>query len=243
MAIKQLKKLTLYGPSENKATILQELQKLGCLHLIPLTDKPAQVQGQPGEASEAKIWLERSPKQRRQVRNFREHNGVAHIDDIVHKILDNKAAVREQSDLRDKLEERIQEVRPWGEFAFPNVSDLDQQRFWFYVIPNGHLPAMQESLKEAALPWELIHQSAKDSYVIVIAEEEPEEGSLPAERSHVGKIPLSRLEEMLEEAEDAVEDLLAERESLTRWNYLLDQVLADRLDRLDLQAAQSGRDG
>ncbi|MFK0571928.1 V-type ATP synthase subunit I [Endozoicomonas sp.] len=244
MAIKRLKKITLYGPDHDKSRILKQLQSLGCLHLIPLTDKAVDVPVQPAEASEAKVWLERSPKQRRQIRNFRDtfrgQQETARVDDIVHKILDNKSKFREQSDIRDKLQERIREVRPWGEFAFPALSDLNGQRLWFYVMPNGELPALRESLKESELPWELIHQSQKDSYVIVVSDGEPDEVLLPAPRSHVGKIPLSRLEEMLDEAEDAIEDLLSERESLTRWNYLLDQVLAARMDSADLQQATTG---
>ena len=116
MAIKQLKKITLYGPSQHQAQILQGMQSLGCLHLIPLTDKPveATLRMQPAEASEAKIWLERSPGQRRQIRK----KNTADIDGIVQEILINKVAFREQSDLRDKLEERIREVRPWESSTF-----------------------------------------------------------------------------------------------------------------------------
>ena len=74
MAIKRLKKITLYGPGHDKTRILKELQGLGCLHLIPLTEQSADtsLQTQPAEASEAKVWLDRSPKQRRQVKNFRD---------------------------------------------------------------------------------------------------------------------------------------------------------------------------
>ena len=161
MAIKRLKKITLYGPAGEKSSILKELQSLGCLHLIPMTEKAVDVQVQPAEASEAKAWLERSPKRRRQVRNFRERNDAARVDDIVHKILDNKSRFREQSDVRDKLQERIREVRPWGEFTFPALSDLNGQRLWFYVLPNGELPALKESLQSCELPWELITRVRK----------------------------------------------------------------------------------
>ncbi len=240
MAIKHLKKMTIYGSGREKSSILRSLQSLGCLHLIPLIDKPVDMQVQPAEASEAKAWLERSPKQRRQISNFRERRDLVRVDDIVHMILGNKSRFREQSDIRDKLQERIRDVRPWGDFTFPALSDLNQQRLWFYVLPNGELAGLCDSLQRCELPWELIHQSQKDSYVIVISDKEPEEGLLPVQRSHVGKIPLSRLEEMLDEAEDAIEDLLAEREALTRWHYLLDQVLAARTDSAELQQATSG---
>ncbi len=234
MAIKQLKKITLYGPSQHQAQILQGMQSLGCLHLIPLTDKPveATLRMQPAEASEAKAWLERSPGQRRQIRK----KNTADIDGIVQEILINKVAFREQSDLRDKLEERIREVRPWGEFNFPPLPQLNGQCLWFYVLPNGEM----EALKGIELPYELIYQDHKDSYVILISDQEPAEDLLPVPRSHVGKHPLSQLEEMLETAEHRIEDLLAERESLTRWIYLLGQALAARTDSVELEQAVRG---
>ena len=238
MAIKRLKKITLYGPDQDKTPVLQGLQALGCLHLIPLTEKAADttLQMQPAEASEAKAWLDRSPKQRRQVKNFRDGRNAVNVDDIVQEILENKTSFRKQSDLRDKLEERIRELRPWGEFSFPELSDLANQRLWFYIIPNGEMAA----LGDLQLPWELIHQNQKDSYVIVISEQEPAEELLPVPRSHVGDESLSTLVETLEETETRLEDLLAERESLTRWGYLLEQVLAARNDKAALEEATRG---
>ena len=238
MAIKRLKKITLYGPGQDKTRVLQGLQALGCLHLIPLTEQAADssLQMQPAEASEAKAWLDRSPKQRRQVKNFRDGKQTINVDDIVSEILANKTSFRKQSDLRDKLEERIRELRPWGEFSFPQLSDLNDQRLWFYIIPNGEMAA----LDELQLPWELIHQDQKDSYVIVVCEQEPAEELLPVPRSHVGHESLSTLEATLEETETRMEDLLAERESLTRWGYLLEQVLAARNDKAALDEATRG---
>ena len=238
MAIKRLKKITLYGPGQDKTRVLQGLQALGCLHLIPLTEKAADtaLQMQPAEASEAKAWLDRSPKQRRQVKNFRDGRQAINVDDVVEEILVNKTSFRKQSDLRDKLEERIRELRPWGEFSFPQLSDLNDQRLWFYIIPNAEMAA----LDELQLPWELIHQNQRDSYVIVVSEQEPAEELLPVPRSHVGHKSLSTLEQTLEKAESNLEDLLAERESLTRWGYLLEQVLAARNDKAALDEATRG---
>lgn len=240
MAIKRLKKITLYGAMDQKRDLLQGLQSLGCLHLIPLSQTVGEIAAPPAQASEAKAWIERSPKQRKQVKNFRERVDTVHVDDIVHTILHNKSQFREQSDLRDKLQQRIREVTPWGEFSFPPLHDLAGQRFWFYVLPNGEMDAVAATLKEHALPWELIHQNHKESYVIVVSEHEPEEHLLPVARTHMGKIPLSQLEIMLEEAEEAIEDLLAAREALTKWHYLLDQVLAARMDSAALLQATNG---
>ena len=238
MAIKRLKKITLYGPGQEKTRVLQGLQAMGCLHLIPLTEHAADstLQMQPAEASEAKAWLDRSPKQRRQVKNFRDSRKAVNVDGIVEEILANKASFRKQSDLRDKLQERIREMRPWGDFSFPKLSDLNQQRLWFYIIPNGEMSA----LDELHLPWELIHQTQKDSYVIVVSEQEPAEELLPVPRCHVGNESLSTLAEMFDDAETRIEDLLSERESLTRWGYLLEQVLAARNDKVALDEATRG---
>ena len=236
MAIKQLKKITLYGPSQDKAHVLQGLQAMGCMHLIPLSDQTAEasVRMQPAEASEALAWLERAPRARRQVKD----KSAADIDTIVREVLGNKSGTREVSDARDKLEERIREVRPWGEFHFPERSELDGQRFWFYALPQGDLSV----LDDIELPWQLMAKDNRQklAYVIVISEQEPAEDLLPVARSHVGVVPLSRLEDELDESEQLLEDLYAEREALTRWNYLLSQAVAAKQDAAELAEAQSG---
>ncbi|MDP0590096.1 MAG: V-type ATP synthase subunit I [Candidatus Endonucleobacter bathymodioli] len=238
MAIKRLKKITLYGLNQDKIKILKGLQSLGCLHLISLLDKSLDqsLQVQPAEASEAKAWLKRSPKQRRHIRNFRGLRDSTNIDNIVQIILTNKAQLRSESDLLDKLEQRIRDVRPWGQFSFPEMMTLNGVLLWFYVIPHEKISA----LNAIKLPWELIHQNLKDSFVIVMSDQEPDEDLLPVTRSHIGKDSLIHLEEMLEEAKLAIEDLLAERESLTRWSYLLNQALAARVDNTSLAQASSG---
>ena len=238
MAIKRLNKITLYGPGQDKALILQGLQALGCMHLIPLTEQIAEpaVRLQPAEASEALAWLERAPRTRRQVKDKK---GVD-IDTVVAEVLENKSSCREVADARDKLEERIREVRPWGQFNFPKLSELDGQRLWFYVLPLSEIPTLEVVLKESELPWEVIHRDQKDAYVIVVAEQEPADDLLPVPRSHVGMVSLSRLEDELEESEHLLEELYAERESLTRWNYLLSQAVAAKQDSAELAQADSG---
>lgn len=230
--------MTLYGPSQDKARVLQGLQVLGCMHLIPLTDQISEssVRMQPAKASEALAWLERSPRTRRQVKD----KPTTGIDTIVAEILCNKSITREVSDARDKLDERIREVRPWGEFNFPALSDLDGQRFWFYMVPLGDMPDLKLALQEAELPWQVLVEKQKHAYVIVISVQEPADDLLPVARSHIGAVPLSRLEEELEESEQLLEDLFAEREALTRWIYLVSQTVAAKQDTAALADAQSG---
>ena len=238
MAIKQLNKITLYGPGADKDRILQGLQSMGCMHLIPLTENSAEtsMQMQPAEASEALAWLERSPRTRRQLKD----KSQICVDDVVQEVLDNKANSREVADARDKLEERIREVRPWGDFKFPPIEEMDGQRFWFYIVPLTEMSTASNVLKEADLPWEVIHQSSRENFIVVITKDEPAENLLTVPRTHMGMVPLSRLEAELDESEHLLEELYAEREALTRYSYLLGQAVAAKQDQAALDGASGG---
>ena len=220
MSIKALKKITLYGLASEKDTLLRGLQGLGCMHLIPLT----QAQGGEGEltepqsAKDALNWLTSCPTRRREAKS----TGDQTADSIVSLVLDNKLQHRHASDERDALVKRIQEVRPWGEFSFPDISDMANVRLWFYVVPQKDMDAVHG----LELPCEVVHRDNKDCYVVVLCEQEPDTEILPVRRSHVGEHPLSELEEMLEAAEMKLEDIQGERESLTRWTYIITQAVA-----------------
>jgi len=67
------------------------------------------------------------------------------------------------------------------------------------------------------LVWQVVHKDNLNSYVVVIADQEPPLSSMPVARTHTGKIPLSELKNELNHVELAMEDLQAQRESLTRW--------------------------
>ena len=68
MSITPLVKVTLVGHVDDKASVLDELQELGCLHLIPLTPEgePASSAGASREAHEALRFLASAPQKRRQ---------------------------------------------------------------------------------------------------------------------------------------------------------------------------------
>nr|WP_086937956.1 hypothetical protein [Thaumasiovibrio occultus] len=237
MSIKRLKRLTLGGQSSRREEILMALQALGCTHLIPLSEDNAKANRalamqQPTEASEALAWLSRIERRRRPVLD----KELVEIDELVAEILENKRKIRQQQDLRDQLKERRQLLRPWGEFELPSLDSLAGLRFWFYLVPLKKLQA----LSEIEQPWQEIARDHKNAYVVVVADHEPEEDLLPVKRSHVGPHSLSKVEEQLEIAEQHLEDLMAEREALTRWIYPLSQSLAASQDRAELLLASSG---
>ncbi|MCL6271043.1 V-type ATP synthase subunit I [Sansalvadorimonas sp. 2012CJ34-2] len=234
MSIKALKKITLYGLSSEKKSLMRGMQDLGCMHLIPLGEAQNgdSELTEPQSAKEALSWLSSCPNKRREARS----TGELTADSIVSAVLENKQEHRQAADQRDALVKRIQEVRPWGDFSFPDLTEMADVRLWFYVVPQQEM----EAVEALDLPWEIVHKDQKDCYVVVLATEEPEAELLPVKRSHVGQHSLTELEEMLEKAEMTLEDKQGERESLTRWIYIISQAVARFEDEKALSDACKG---
>ncbi|MGF1679911.1 V-type ATP synthase subunit I [Photobacterium minamisatsumaniensis] len=237
MSIKRLKRLTLGGQASRREETLMALQALGCMHLIPLSEDNAQANRalamqQPTEASEALAWLSRIERRRRSVTD----KTLVDIDELVAQILQNKQAIRQQQDKRDMYKERMQLLRPWGEFTLPKLDSINGLRFWFYVIPLKQI----DLLRDVNTPWQEIHRDQKSAFIVLVSENEPDESSMPVERSHVGHNSLSEVHELIEISEQHLEDLHAEREALTRWVYPLSQSLAASQDHAELLLASSG---
>ena len=71
MSIVSLVKVTFYGHVDDREQILADLQKFGCLHLIPFAhEKETLTQGGPSSrAKEALRYILNCPNRRRQVRD------------------------------------------------------------------------------------------------------------------------------------------------------------------------------
>ena len=71
MTIVPLNKVTLCGLSQDQEAVLEELQRLGCMHLIPLQPPPKDpetaLSPQDEEAHKALLYLMDVPRRRRQV--------------------------------------------------------------------------------------------------------------------------------------------------------------------------------
>ncbi len=224
MTIEAVRKVTLYGLLEDKHAALEALQSLGLVHLRPLTAAAGDASGGPSaDARRALKFLLEERRPRHQLHR------VEHFDP--HRVQDQALRLRERlirlDEERDFLERRIAELRPWGDFLLPPEGELDGLRLWFYIVPHYQL----HRIEGLAHPWQVVFRDNRFSYVVVLAEHEPE--SMPVPRTHTGALPLSRLEDRLEQVLVEREDILAERASLTRW---LDLYVRE-LDRLEDQAA------
>lgn len=231
MSIQALQKATLVGLTADKELVLDRLQALGLMHIIPLRDyRPMDLdnesQGEevvpPDQLQQAIRYLLSCPQKRRQVTAERHFN----LPDVVAAVLKNRRQNLQLSEHRDFLRKRIRDLEPWGNFELPGEHGLLGYRLWFYLVPNYRL----HELNDSELPWSLVHRDNRHAYVAVIAKDEPRTNQMPVPRTHTGSVPLNQLKRELEDLEIQIETLAAEREAHTRWLYLLQRSMAGSED-------------
>jgi len=137
MSILRLRKVTLLGHIGDKHKVLDELQTLGCLHLIPMEGGAAARAGHGSsqQARDALRFLLECPQKRRQARDT---SGFQAIE-VEQQALELKRRLQDLQDERDFLIKRIKDLEPWGDFQFPARQGLDYLRLWFYLVPNYRL--------------------------------------------------------------------------------------------------------
>lgn len=209
MSIVSLHKITLYGHMNDKGAVLENLQAMGCLHIIPLQpERSAPGDGGPtSQAREALKFLLSCRQKRRQVRDPSKFDAAA----VEEKALEIRKRMQTLEDERDFLRQRIADVRPWGDFTYPPLEALQGLRLWFFIVPLNDM----RHLKETRLIWQVVARDNRFAYVVVISEDEPQ--GMPVLRTRTGSKPLSALELRLDDVELELEDLQAERAGLTRW--------------------------
>jgi V/A-type H+-transporting ATPase subunit I len=225
MSIVSLAKVTFYGHTDDRQQILSDLQKFGCLHLIPLTPEKEilhQGGGPSSRSREALRFLTSCPNQRRQVRDPLKFDANA-TERRALELLDKIQALEDEKDF---LVGRIADLRPWGEFSFPPREALDNLRLWFYIVGHNDM----QKVEATDLIWQVIFRDSRFCYVVLISESQPE--GMPVERVRTGNKSLSLLEDRLEAVELELEDLQWERAGLTRWCTLF----AGSIDRLEDEA-------
>lgn len=227
MSIVALDKVTLVGHLRDKEEVLAGLQEFGCLHLIPLTPEgeAAADVGPSKEAREALRFLASSPQRRRQVTDPKRFDAL----EVEREALDLQRRLYELRNERDFLSTRIQNLAPWGDFQFPPPDTFGGQRLWFFQVPHHQMKHVSAS----GLRWEVVQRDRRFCYVVVVSAEEPE--GMPVGRVHTGAKSRRELLTRLEEVELELEDVEAERISLTRWCTLF----ARALDGLEDRAARA----
>jgi len=241
MSIARLRKLAMAGLLRERLPVLEQLQRLGCLHLVSMVETPREPETVPPahavDACKALRYLGDVPDKRHQVRSERDFDMAA----TVATVLASRDRLRQANDRRDSLLQHIEALAPWGDFRLPDSTALNGRRLWFYIVPERQM----HLLEELALPWQVVHKDNRQSWVVVIDKDEPPAEALPVARAHTGPLSLGDLQRRLEEAELELEDALAERQALTRWIYLMSTQMARAEDAAAINhaAAQSRVEG
>jgi len=233
MSITRLRKLTLAGLLKERIPILEQLQTLGCLHLISLAEAAREPETVPPahavDARKALRYLGDVPDKRHQVRSEQDFD----MPKAVASVLASQDRLRQANDGRDILVQHIEALVPWGDFRLPDRDALAGRYLWFYIVPERQM----HLLDDLSLPWQVVHKDNRESWVVVIDPKEPPGDALPVPRAHTGALSLGELYKRLDEAEVELEDAVAERQALTRWIYLLSRHLARAEDQAALSHA------
>jgi V/A-type H+-transporting ATPase subunit I len=234
MAIVPLLKLTLCGLKADKQSVLEQLQNLGKAHLISLNKLVVSSESATHQYTEKVLealkYLNQSGRKRHQVIN------PAHfdLDAVVDQVLAVRQAIRQLTDHKDFLLNRIEEIKPWGNFNLVPDQDMGGYKCWFYIVPKRLMKKL-----DAELIYQVVHEDNINCYVVVLSRQEPSSSQMPVPRSHTGKKPLHELENELHALELAIEDKIAERESLTRWIGLMTRTLSEYQSNVELKVAHS----
>jgi len=234
MSIVPLSKVTVVGRLEDKAAALDDLQALGCLHLVSLHEEAEGAPGStPPQPREALRFIRDARPRRRQSHDDSRFDA----QEVEQRALALQRQMRTLEDERDFLLHRIAVLEPWGEFAFPPPEEFPPLRLWFYEVPHYRMDAARAT----PLVWQVVGKDNRTSYVVVLSAEEPE--GMPVPRTHTGSLSIACLRERLEAVEVELEDLQAARTALTRWYHLFRQNVNRLEDRADLaEAARHTRD-
>ena len=175
MSIIPLRKVTVFGLGIDKISVLEGLQHLGCMHLIPLQPPAKELEfgtsDRYEDAQKALHHIMDVPRRRHQVRDETQFD----LDQVVAEALANNKKRQQAEDKRLFLVERLHKLEPWGNFTLPDLDHLGGYRLWFYQVP--HTKAKQ--VQELNLPWQQVGQDHLNVYVVVIAKEEPPSDVLP----------------------------------------------------------------
>ncbi|MDQ7821310.1 MAG: hypothetical protein RDV48_00810 [Candidatus Eremiobacteraeota bacterium] len=224
MSIVPLVKVTIIGLLSEKEAVMADLQELGCIHIIS-----AKTPGETGssaavsaDARRALAFLTSCPHRRTQVHASK----VFDAEKIKMRAIEVEERLLSLRDERDRLQDKIKNLKPWGDFSFPSPEAMRNLKLWFYLVPR-HL---REKVEASGLAWALVNSGEHMDYFVVVSEKEPV--GMPVARSLTGNRSLTDLEQRLIDVENEIEDLEAERYSMTRWCELYSKNL-NRLEDIE----------
>jgi V/A-type H+/Na+-transporting ATPase subunit I len=223
MAIVKLRKVTVLGPSSQQDQVLLDLQQLGCVHLIRISDHGEIASWQHptrNQVHDALRYLEACPDHR---------PGATHLADyqphvVAEQVLGIRQSRRELVVEREGLLQSIADLELWGEFQLPCEQDLSGNQLWFYRLRHRQVSALTELQSK----WTRVSSDREFEYVVLVAPEEP--AGMPAAPQDLGRRSLGELRQRLIDVDHQIETFDLERIRLTGWIPAMRSSLAEADD-------------
>lgn len=150
-------------------------------------------------------------------------------------MLHNQRCFIDIEDQYQFVRQRIENMEPWGDFQLPKIEEIAGLRFWFYKVPVGKIKKISATVQA----WQIVYRDHRFAYIVVLSKAEPPVNAMLVPRIHLGSLSLSHLCKQLDKFTIEIEDLRAERESLTRWIFLINKKLAETENMVALAHAKS----
>jgi V/A-type H+-transporting ATPase subunit I len=216
--------MTLIGELNRRDQVVMDLQRLGCVHVLDLSDADCEPGGLVNLATDLKAainHLERSPEKRPAPANlpswqatWEQREEAKRIAAEVLKIKSESRLLREE---QDAVGDAIEQMWPWGNFTSPEDAELGGWRMYFYRLPHRQAHAFRQGMQHAIA--ERINRDQQCEYWLVIAPEPP--ADMPCEPEILDPRSLQQLQARRLEIDGRREQLQVRRIALTRW---LDQL-------------------
>jgi V/A-type H+-transporting ATPase subunit I len=205
------------GPTEAKAPVLDELQRLGCAHLVALSSETGEDSVSAAGSEDARRalkYLRSSPIQRRPSRDA----AAFQCAEVVSGAMALQRSHEALEDERDEVRRLVRDLEPWGDFVVPQPEELAGLNLWFYRLPRRRT----EQLRDTDLVWQVVGGDGQMDNVVVVADREIDElAETPIDLDPRG---LTVLRRRLAEIDEAIEEVTWKRAELTRWVRLLELI-------------------
>jgi V/A-type H+-transporting ATPase subunit I len=232
VTIARVLKVSLVGPLADKDGAFAALQALGTVHLVAPPEAMRPGEGHSPAARDvvtALRYLKAVKEPRRQAPLQSDFD----LGATVERVLQNRRLRRSVLERIDHTRHRIQELAPWGDFPIVGPETLNGRALWLYQLTLEQARVLERS----TFCW---FEAARDNrfvYVVIVAQEQPRPDQVGGKLVRHGPERLSALEQTLLLAELELEELDAERVSLTRWIDLVARGLARVEDEARLTEA------
>jgi V/A-type H+-transporting ATPase subunit I len=229
LAIVPLHRIALIGELKYRDQAIQELQRLGCVHVLDLANTESHSSFSSEHAIDLKPAIayldrcseKRPPPTRSPQARLSDHEEVKQIVEEVLQIENDSRLLAEE---RETVSDAIEQIRPWGNFKTPAAEELSDQQLFFYRLTHRQASRLTTTLRQKYVA-QRINADRQYQYWLFISSQPPAE--MPCEPQRLDSRSLNELQARLAEIEQQRERLQVQRIALTRWLNRLRSHLAE----------------